>query len=201
MAEQPSITSHTLSYHSPNTEAIPMYWVEGQWMVPSDPSRQPCNLGTAKFKSWASPAPRLTRASPTPGRQNFEIATRTHDQPGPRPPLGVSSTSCDRTQYLYHYWPQPTVASTSGSAHYPHPTRASPQLPCPASDTTSSSSTTTVNHHQARRNAPWTTAPSWNPPTTQSSGSLERRADSRTAASQYERRHKSHLDSEKRRRE
>ena len=97
-------------------------------MVPSDPSRQPCNHGTAKFKSWASPAPRLTRASPTPGRQNCAIATRTHDQPGPRPPLGVSSTSCDRTQHLYHYLPAPAAAHIThiqlGLRHNCHVPRA-----------------------------------------------------------------------------
>jgi hypothetical protein len=194
----PHLSSDLSSRDTPNTAIFPMYWVGGQWMVPSGVPDQSQTMGTSRSTQIS-----LLPHDPqyTPGLETTTTRIRTHQHPGP-PPLSASSNPSPGPQYLLPHSSEPTRSTTGGNGDYFSKDQSSLQAVRLAGKTTRSSSTAAIHYHHAYRPTPPTMDPPWMRPPIQRPQPTQTRTDTRIAAPNYgERRHKAHLDSEKRRRE
>jgi len=198
VTEHPHLSSDLSSRDNPNSPIFSMYWVGGQWMVPSGALDQSQTTGTlgSNHISLLPHDPQYI-----PGLETTPTRIRTHQHPGP-PPFGALSDPSSRPRSFLPHSSEPTESTTSGNGDYFPGDYFSPQAGRHAGGASRSSSTAAIHYHHAYRPTPPKTDPRRDRPPIQRPQPTVTRSDTRiAAATQGERRHKAHLDSEKRRRE
>lgn len=185
-----------------NTAILPMYWVSGQWMVPSTTSSRPQPQSQSQTQSpstpnpWsAGPRPQNGRSTLSFGPQALATTPQTHYRPTP-PPQALPSSSTVGSPFFSRQSSGSLISSTSGNDQYLHSSSLAALPSRPAADPAP-----VVAHQPTYHSMVPPRALAWDHEPRQRPQLAETRSDSRIPVNYGERRHKAHLDSEKRRRE